>query len=72
MNIVRVYATRQESDAERDIHLQMLAEFERQEAYKAVALAIANHKPWGWTSIVSSIRLWLTRVKLRLGFKLWP
>ena len=45
---------------------------ERQAAYAAVAKALAKHRWWGWQSISSSVRMWLTGVKFRLGMKLWP
>lgn len=67
-----IYACREESEEERDMRLQMLAEAERQEAYKAVSLALAKHRWWGWGSITRSIRMWITGVKFRLGMKLWP
>ncbi len=61
---------RHESDDERDQRLQ--AELERQEAYAAVAKAIAQHRWWGFTSLLQSFRLWVTSVRFRLGMKLWP
>jgi hypothetical protein len=45
---------------------------ERQAAYEACKKALATYRWWGWSSILSSIRMWLTGVKFRLGMKLWP
>lgn len=49
-----------------------LYEADREAAYKAVALALTTYRWWGWTNISNTFRTWLTVVKLRLGFKMWP
>lgn len=61
---------RDEDEAEHDALKQ--AEWERQEAYKAVAKALSSYRWWGWRSISNSVRMFITSIKLRLGMRLWP
>lgn len=49
-----------------------LYEADRELAYAAVARALTAYRWWGWTNISNTFRTWLTVVKLRLGFKMWP
>ena len=59
-------------DRARHDALTELYEADREAAYKAVALALTTYRWWGWTNISNTFRTWLTVVKLRLGFKMWP
>ena len=56
-----------DEEAARELYLA-----DREAAYKAVALALSNYHWWGWRNLSNTIRTWLTVVKLRLGFKMWP
>lgn len=61
---------REAEDAAIEYQRDMMAR--RELANEAVKAALAKHRWWGFTSLLSSFRIWLTGVKFRLGMKLWP
>jgi hypothetical protein len=63
-----------ETESEED-RIQRIREMEQAEyalAYAAATKALASYRWWGWTNIISTVRMWITGVKIRLGMKLWP
>lgn len=72
MSVGDFNVTRHETDDEAQERIRLLAEWERQEAYKAVSKAMSTYRWWGWTALICKLRMFITSIKFRLGMKLWP
>ena len=48
------------------------ADKEREVAYLAVSKALATYRWWGFTNIVHTVRICITRIRLFLGMRMWP
>lgn len=72
MNDMGPYMTQEEVERCQAELAAKWAEEERQEAYAAVSRAMASYRWWGFTSILCTIRMFITSMRLRLGMKLWP